>query len=106
MLLADRSLLWLGVGVFLMDAGTQGSHISNQTRIYGLAPELRNRVTSIYMVISFLGGAAGSALAASAWARWHWPGVCVLGAGFAAIALGVLLYGTRKQTNFQASVLI
>jgi len=103
MLLADRSLLWLGVGVFLMDAGTQGSHISNQTRIYGLAPELRNRVTSIYMVISFLGGAAGSALAASAWAKWHWPGVCVLGAGLAAIALGVLLYGTRKQTNFQGS---
>ncbi len=91
MLLADYSLFWLGVGVFLMDAGTQGSHISNQTRIYNLAPELRNRTTSVYMVISFLGGAVGSALGGWAWARWHWPGVCVLGAFMAMASVAIVL---------------
>ncbi len=90
MLLADYSLLWLIVGIFVMDAGTQGSHISNQTRIYKLAPELRNRITSVYMVTSFLGGAVGSALGSWAWAGWHWSGVCLLGAGMAAAGIAIL----------------
>jgi len=64
MLLADHSLIWLVAGVFVMDAGVQGSHISNQTRIHQLAPELRNRLTSVYMVIGFPGGVFGSALGA------------------------------------------
>ena len=97
MLLADHSLLWLIVGVFIMDAGAQGSHISNQTRIYQLAPELRNRLTSVYMVIGFLGGAVGSALGAWTWAKWQWPGVCWLGAGLSALAVVILL--ARRSGN-------
>jgi predicted MFS family arabinose efflux permease len=90
MLLADQSLGWLVLGVFLMDAGVQTNQISNQTRIYALAPDLRNRITSLYMFIYFLGGAVGSALGAEAWMRWHWTGVCLMGAGLAALALPVL----------------
>jgi predicted MFS family arabinose efflux permease len=93
---ADHSLAWLVVGVFVMDAGTQGSHISNQKRIYDLAPELRNRITSVYMVTSFLGGAAGSALGVRVWEIGRWPGVCALGAGVAAMALVVLFSDTRR----------
>jgi predicted MFS family arabinose efflux permease len=103
MLLADYSLFWLGVGVFLMDAGTQGNHISNQTRIYTLEPHLRSRVTSIYMVSSFVGAATGSALGALAWAQWHWAGVCVLGTTMAALALGILLIGSRETQTPNAS---
>jgi len=92
MLLADRSLIWLIVGVFIMDAGAQGSHISNQTRIYQLAPELRNRLTSVYMVVGFLGGAVGSALGVRAWAGWQWPGVCLLGAVLSTAAMAILFF--------------
>ncbi len=53
MRLADYSLIWLVVGVFLMDAGVQASQISNQTRIYAISTELRNRINSVYMVCYF-----------------------------------------------------
>jgi predicted MFS family arabinose efflux permease len=87
---AHYSLLWLVVGVFLMDAGVQASQISNQTRIYALSPELRNRINAVYMVCYFFGGALGSALGSWAWAQYQWPGVCVTGALLAGAALAVL----------------
>jgi predicted MFS family arabinose efflux permease len=88
--LADYSLLWLILGVFLMDAGVQTNQISNQTRIYSLAPELRNRITSVYMFVYFVAGALGSALGARAWMAWHWNGVCLTGAVLASLGLLVL----------------
>ena len=88
--LAGYSLLWLVIAVFLMDAGTQGSHISNQTRIMGMNVELRGRITSVYMVSYFLGGALGSAVGSHAWARWHWPGVWISGAVMAGLGLVTL----------------
>ncbi len=91
MSLADVSILWLIAGVFLMDAGVQTNQISNQTRIYALAPELRNRITSIYMFVYFMGGAIGSAVGAEAWNLWHWAGVCAAGAAMAAVAILPLL---------------
>jgi predicted MFS family arabinose efflux permease len=96
MLGANRSVGWLILGVFLMDAGVQTNQISNQTRIYGLAPELRNRLTSIYMFTYFLGGAGGSALGAEAWAHGGWTGVCLAGVGLAVAALAVLLLPPRR----------
>ena len=84
------SLLVLALGVVAMDAGVQGSHISNQTRVYALSAPLRNRLNSVYMVTYFLGGALGSAVGAHAWAVYGWPGVCAVGAGFGAAALAVL----------------
>ncbi|HKQ87337.1 MAG TPA: MFS transporter [Candidatus Acidoferrales bacterium] len=73
---AGKLLLGLIVGVLLMDFGTQACHVSNQTRIYGLAPEARSRVNMFYMVCYFAGGAVGSILGAYAWKLYGWPGVC------------------------------
>lgn len=79
---AGHSLVALAAGVVLMDAGVQGSHISNQTRIYGLNATLRNRVNAIYMVVYFIGGAFGSALGSWALAHGGWSGVCWCGGAF------------------------
>jgi predicted MFS family arabinose efflux permease len=87
---AHYSLMWLVVGVFLMDAGAQASQISNQTRIYALSPALRNRINAVYMVCYFFGGALGSALGSWAWAQYQWTGVCISGASLACIGLAVL----------------
>ena len=76
----------LAIGVIVMDAGVQASHISNQTRIYALSAELRNRLNRVYMVIYFLGGASGSALGSRRGQRFGWTGVCMTGAAFAATA--------------------
>ena len=78
---SGHSLVVLSVGVILMDAGVQASHISNQTRIYALSADMRNRLNGIYMVIYFLGGATGSALGSRAWELFGWSGVCAVGAG-------------------------
>jgi predicted MFS family arabinose efflux permease len=98
MSLADRSLLLLIAAVFIMDAGVQANQISNQTRIYALAPELRNRITSVYMVTYFLGGAVGSAIGSYAWTAWRWPGVWIGAAALAALAfLPLFLIGGRRS---------
>jgi predicted MFS family arabinose efflux permease len=83
-------LLWLVIGVFLMDAGVQGNQISNQTRIYALSPGRRNRINAVYMVCYFIGGALGSAIGSAALAHWQWTGVCSAGAALAFIGLVAL----------------
>ena len=93
MAVTGHSLWLLAVGVIVMDAGVQGSHISNQTRVYGLSGELRSRLNAIYMVTYFLGGAAGSALGSRAWVAFGWPGVCAVGAALGAGGLAVLFLG-------------
>jgi predicted MFS family arabinose efflux permease len=60
-----------------MDMGVQATHISNQTLIYALRPEARNRINTIYMVTYFIGGSIGTFLSAQAWKYFHWSGVCI-----------------------------
>jgi predicted MFS family arabinose efflux permease len=79
--------LWgLVVGVVVLDAGVQAGHVTNQSRIHSLLPEARNRLTTVYMVAFFLGGAVGSAFGAYAWQHWRWPGVCGVGIGMPLLA--------------------
>lgn len=60
--------LWgLILGAILLDLGTQTGQISNKAKIYSLPIEVHNRLTTIYMVIFFLGGAIGSWLFAYGW---------------------------------------
>jgi predicted MFS family arabinose efflux permease len=102
MLFSDYSLLWLVAGVFLMDAGVQASQISNQTRIYAISAALRNRITSIYMVCYFFGGACGSALGSWAWAQFQWSGVCIAGMALSLAALAVLfspMFGRARNAG-------
>jgi len=82
------SLPGLIVGILLLDAGSNGLHVINQHTNYSLpaAADARSRINAVYMTSFFLGGAAGSATAAAVYSRWHWSGVCVLGAALAAVA--------------------
>lgn len=84
------SSLWgLVIGVILLDLGVQGTQVSNQTRIYALQPDARNRITTIYMTTYFVGGSLGSLLGAFAWSRWGWNGVCAAGVLLMIAALAV-----------------
>ena len=84
---APASLAALAIAAILLDAGMQGSHLTNQTVIFGLQPELRNRLNAIYMVSFFIGGASGTAVASLAWELARWNGVCLAGAAFALCGL-------------------
>lgn len=85
------SLATIALGTILLDAGIQGSHISNQTRIYALHPNLRSRLNAIYMFSYFVGGAVGSGVGSFLWQNWGWAGVCLLGGGFGLAAFATLL---------------
>ncbi len=103
LMLAGFVFLWFGghslaallAGVVLLDVGSQGVHISNQSEIYRLRPEARNRINAFYMTSCFLGAAAGSASAAFAYDHWGWPGTCALGA-FVSLA-SVARWATDRQ---------
>jgi predicted MFS family arabinose efflux permease len=79
-------LALLVVGIFVLDVGAQGVHITNQGAIYALAPEARSRINSAYMTAYFAGGAAGSALSAAIYSTYGWDSVCIVGAGFASLS--------------------
>jgi len=96
--LTGTTLLGLALGVVLLDAGVQASHLSNQTRIYALHPDLRNRLNAVYMVTYFLGGAAGSALGGYAWQHAGWPAVCAVGTGFAVAGI-LALFGVGRADS-------
>ncbi|WP_433359237.1 MFS transporter [Streptosporangium sp. CA-115845] len=78
------TLIWLLVGVIVLDLAHQAVLNSSQNVLYALRPEARNRINSAFMTCLFVGGAVGSALAAVVWVYGGWTGVCVLGATLSA----------------------
>ncbi len=83
----QASVLALIVGILILDLAVQAVHITNQTVIYRVLPEARNRLTAGYMTSYFIGGAAGSLISAAAWQHAGWAGVCGVGAIFAVLNL-------------------
>lgn len=97
--LAGQWLWGLIIGVILLDLGTQGAHISNQTRVYSLRPEASSRLNTLYMVIYFLGGSLGSTLGAYGWSVAGWNGVCFVGVAMLLVALIVYAWGSLRKVT-------
>lgn len=78
------------IGIILIDIGQQAIHVTNQTRIYTLVPEARNRLNTIFMSVSFVGAACGSALGLWLWSLGGWAMFCI---GITAITiLNIIIY--------------
>ncbi|MBS0850919.1 MFS transporter [Enterobacter sp. JGM127] len=105
LLLLSWSAIWYGhlsvlsliVGILVLDLTVQGVHITNQTVIYRVKPDARNRLTAGYMTSYFIGGAAGSLISASAWQHAGWAGVCLVGSVMALLNLLVWWRGYHRQ---------
>ena len=91
------SVLALIIGILVLDLTVQGVHITNQTVIYRIYPDARNRLTAGYMTSYFIGGSAGSLISASAWQHAGWTGVCLAGASLALLNLLVWWRGFHRQ---------
>lgn len=89
------SLIALLAGVVLLDLAVQSLQVTNQSRIYSLAGDVRARVNAAYMTAYFIGGAAGSWVATRIAAAYGWAGVCTLG-----VVLGVVLLLTVTVGEF------
>jgi predicted MFS family arabinose efflux permease len=89
-----RTIVGLAIAGIVLDLGTQANLVTNQTRVYSLIPEARNRINTVFMVTYFVGGALGTFLAGFAWRLWQWTGVCALGTSFFGAALIVWAVGS------------
>ncbi|WP_373963289.1 MFS transporter [Kosakonia sacchari] len=95
--LGHSSVIALIIGIIVLDLTVQGVHITNQTVIYRVKPDARNRLTAGYMTSYFIGGAAGSLISASAWQHAGWTGVCLAGSVLALLSLLVWWRGFHRQ---------
>lgn len=93
------SVIGLVIGIILVDIGIQGVHISNQTRVYSIVPEARNRMNTVFMSFSFLGTAGGSAFGLFLWQFGGWHAVCLGCLGLSALALSVYGYTYKSKTK-------
>ena len=92
----DTSVIGLIAGIILLDLAMQGIHVSNQSRVYALIPEARNRLNTVYMTVSYVGTSLGSFIGLFVWERTNWKGVCVTGMVLASLAFVVFSLTSRK----------
>ncbi|KQM72723.1 MFS transporter [Pedobacter sp. Leaf216] len=85
------------IGIVLIDIGQQAIHVTNQTRIYTLIPEARNRLNTIFMSVSFIGASCGSALGLWLWDQGGWALFCYGMTGI--IILNILIYQFYGRKN-------
>ncbi len=95
---SSHSIIGLIIGVILLDMGVQATHISNQSIIFALIPEARNRINTVYMVSYFIGGALGTFFASLVWKNYEWNGVCAIGAILSIIVMAVHLSYYKKSS--------
>ncbi|WP_233509691.1 MFS transporter [Pedobacter chinensis] len=87
------------IGIVLIDIGQQAIHVTNQTRIYTLIPEARNRLNTIFMSVSFIGASCGSALGLWLWDQGGWALFCYGMTGIIILNIFIYLFYGRKVKN-------
>ncbi|WP_409310026.1 MFS transporter [Pectobacterium sp. B1J-3] len=92
-----QSVIALIIGIIALDLAVQGVHVTNQSVIYRMMPEARNRLTAGYMTSYFIGGALGSLISAAAYQHWGWLGVCAAGSSISALNLLVWWQGRHYE---------
>ncbi|HHR6130345.1 TPA: MFS transporter [Providencia alcalifaciens] len=93
--LAKYSLIAFIIGILVLDLAIQGVHVTNQSTLYRIMPEARNRLTAGYMTSYFIGGALGSLLSGYAYEHSGWMGVAVSGVVITGISLIIWAIGAR-----------
>jgi len=92
-----ESIIGCIAGVILIDVAQQAMHVSNQTRIYTLIPEARNRLNTVYMTCSFASTATGSAIGLMLWKHFGWAGVSIGNATILSIGFGIYALTYKKK---------
>lgn len=92
-----HGLAWLIPGALLMDGSSMVVHVTNQAVIYDLTGSARSRITTVYMTLYFLGGAAGTAAGTAAYNHGGWAGACAAAAGLSAVMLAASAVARRHE---------
>jgi predicted MFS family arabinose efflux permease len=105
LLIGAHSIGMLVTGILLIDFAVNGLQLINQSEIYRLRPDARSRITSAYMASFYTGGVIGSASSSFAFAHYGWPGACLVGTGFGAVATVTWLLSLRRVGRLSKAVL-
>ncbi|MCZ4242527.1 MFS transporter [Pedobacter punctiformis] len=87
------------IGIILIDIAQQAIHVTNQTRIYTLIPEARNRLNTIFMSVSFIGASCGSAMGLWLWDQGGWMLFCYGMTGIIILNMLIYLFYGKKKFN-------
>jgi predicted MFS family arabinose efflux permease len=89
----------LAAAAMVLDLGVIGDQTLGRRAVNLTCPPTRGRLNGLYTGLFFIGGAAGSALAGTAWVAGGWTLVCLIGVGFgtAALALAFILPPTADK---------
>lgn len=82
----ESSLLWLVVGIIMLDFAVQTVHVINQSTLIAARPEAASRLVGAYMCFYSTGSATGAIVATQLYAHFGWSAVCITGAGVSACA--------------------
>ena len=82
----EVSLLWLVVGIIMLDFAVQTVHVINQSTLIAARPEAASRLVGAYMCFYSTGSATGAIVATQLYAHFGWSTVCIAGAGVSACA--------------------
>ncbi|MEX6686881.1 MFS transporter [Danxiaibacter flavus] len=100
--LTRENVIGFVIGIILIDVGQQSVHVSNQTRVYALIPEARNRLNTVFMSMSFIGTACGSAIGLFLWKLYGWAGVCAGCLLLMGISMVVYYTSGKRHKTFHA----
>lgn len=87
------------IGIVVLDMAAQGTHVTNQSVIYRMHPEARNRLTAGYMTSYFIGGALGSLISAYAYQHFGWLGVSSAGGLLSLLGLLVWWHSHHHESS-------
>ncbi|AYX15488.1 MFS transporter [Yersinia pseudotuberculosis] len=93
----QHSIIALIIGIIVLDLAVQAVHVTNQSVMYRMMPEARNRLTAGYMTSYFIGGSLGSLISAAAYQHAGWYGVSTAGLVLCLLNIVTWLVGKRSD---------
>ncbi|HSJ77178.1 MAG TPA: MFS transporter, partial [Erythrobacter sp.] len=70
--------------------------VTGRMTLFTLAPEIRTRLTTSYIVVMFIGGAIGSAAGTAVYDSGGWAGTCALMLAMSACVLALAFLAERR----------
>ena len=92
----ETSLVWLVVGIIMLDFAVQTVHVISQSILIAARPEAASRLVGAYMCFYSIGSATGAIVATQLYASFGWQAVCLAGASISACAFLIWLRLTKS----------
>jgi len=90
--------LWAIItGVILLDIAVQSTVVINIAQIYSLDETAHSRINTIYMTLTFIGGAIGTMGGLYAWNLQLWDGVSIQMIAWSLLALLISLRWNKRM---------